>query len=170
MKTASRIVLSLLLVGLVLIASVSSAQANKRVYKALLASTNELHPVVDSTAKGSAVLTIQPDGSVRFLISVRGLSSDPVGGHFHGPATASENAPVIGTICGSGPNWGFYSTCTRNADGLLILEGVIDGGVLYRWGLTGRQFMEWLDGGLLYINFHTTLNPLGETRGQILPR
>jgi len=170
MKVFGRVMLSVLLAGLVLSFSFSSVQANKRVFKASISFANELGTVVGSSAKGTGSFSSNPDGSIYFLISVRGLTSAPGGAHIHGPADATQNAPVLGTLCGAGPNPGIYATCTLDSSGVLVLEGTINGSVLQSWGVSGADFFNWLDSGLLYVNFHTALNPAGEARGQILPR
>lgn len=170
MKALYRIVVSLLMVGLVLSVSFSSVQASKRVFKANLSTANELHTVVGSNARGSALISTDIDGTSRFSMSVRGLSGPITGAHIHGPATESQNAPVLGTICGAGPNPGFIASCDLDSSGNLVVEGTIDGGVLQAWGIRGVDFLNMLQSGQLYVNVHTQLNPAGETRGQLIER
>jgi hypothetical protein len=165
MKVISRIMLSLLLVAFLFSVSASPVSAGKRIYKATLTTSAELHEVVGSSARGSAILGFNLDGSLRIQMSVRGLTSVPSGAHIHGPATTEENAGVLVTLCGN-PTPGVVATCTLNDEGLLVIEGNIPGYLLR--GVTAAQFMSWLDAGMLYINVHTTLNPAGEVRGQII--
>lgn len=160
---------SLFVLLLVLFAFHGTALANKQVYKAQLRSDNELHEVVGANATGSFVMGTNQDGTFRFVMSVRGLSGAPVGAHIHGPATTAENGPVVVTLCG-GPAPSAVGACTFDSStGSMTIEGTITGAHLQP-GVTGGQFISWLRDGLLYINVHTSLNPAGETRGQLLPQ
>lgn len=170
MKGLYRVIVSLLVVGLVLSVSFSSVQAAKKVFRASLSTANELHTVVGSNARGSSTVATDIDGTMRFTLFVRGLSGPVTGAHIHGPATESQNAPVLGTLCGSGPNPGLVASCALDSSGNLLIEGTIDGSVLQAWGISGSDFSNHLEDGLLYVNVHTQLNPAGETRGQLIQR
>lgn len=161
--------LFILVLTAILLAVPMAALARKHVWKARLTTGAELHQVVDSNATGSAVFTTNPDGSLRFMLFVRGLSGPAVGAHIHAPATTAENAPVVLTLCGN-PAPAAAGACTMDADGNLYVEGNIDSSLLAAWGLPGGQLFAWLNDGMAYVNVHTALNPAGEVRGQIGPQ
>lgn len=163
MVKKNRLFVFFMLIVLVL-ALPATALANKRIYKAALSTGAELHTVVGSTARGSAVFGTNQDGSVRFSVSVYNLTGTPTGAHIHAPATTSENAGVVVTLCGSGPGTAVVATCSM-VNGVFIVEGTIRGSHLN--GISGADFFSYLDDGLAYINVHTSLNPVGEARGQI---
>lgn len=140
--------------------------ANKQAFKARLTTDAELHEVVDSSASGNGSFVVAPDG-VRFYVAVRNLSGPVTGAHIHGPATESENAPVVATLCG-GPAPAAVASCVVDSDGTLIIEGYVTASLLQ--GMTAPAFIDNLNNGLLYVNVHTQLNPAGEVRGQIYPR
>jgi hypothetical protein len=150
----------------ILLALPLTAFARKQTFKARLTTGAELHEVVGSNATGSLVL-MRHAGGLEFQMSVRGLSGTPTGAHLHAPATESENAGVILTLCGN-PTPGVVATCTLDENGLLIISGSIPSTLLR--GVTAAQFFSWLESGLVYVNVHTALNPAGETRGQLYPQ
>ena len=163
-KTQRSLLVTLILALLVVLPT--TALANKRLYQARLSYSNELHTVVGSLAAGSATLGNNPDGSLRFMVQVRNLSGNPGAAHIHGPADATQNAGVLITLCGGSP-----SACPPlDANNNWYLEGNITPSQLAQAGLTGATFMSYLEGGLLYVNVHTALNPAGEARGNFYPR
>jgi hypothetical protein len=167
MKRQSRIVIILVLLAL-LVAIPASALASKQVWKARLTTESELHQVVGSSAVGSALFTTNLDGSISFTLFVRGLSGPATGAHIHGPADASQNGPVILSLCGN-PAPAAVTECTTE-DGTLSIEGAITSNLMAAWGLRARDLIEWMNTSMVYVNVHTALNPAGEVRGQIAPR
>lgn len=168
MSTKRQKISLFLMVALLLIAiPTSTVLANKQAWKAQISSTNELHEVVDSMARGTGNFGTNPDGSVHFLISVRGLSDVPSGAHLHAAADVNNNAAVVVTLCGSGPGTSVLSTCAYD-NGVMVIEGDIMGYHLN--GMTAGTFFANLRDGLVYFNVHTALNPAGEARGQLIRR
>ncbi len=159
--------LYILIALLVIAIPTSTVLANKQAWKAAISSTNEVHDVVDSTARGTGNFGTNPDGSLHFLVSVRGLSGEPSGAHLHAPADSSSNAAVVVTLCGGGPGMAVLSTCSYD-NGVMVIEGDIMGYHLN--GMTAGAFFTNLRDGLVYFNVHTALNPAGEARGQLVPR
>lgn len=154
------------LVVAILLALPATALANKKLYKARLSTANEVHTVVGSSATGSMVLTVRPEG-IDFMLSIRGLSGPATGIHLHGPAAEGANAGVIVTLCGAGPGTPVSGACpAEDANGFVILTGHIGGQNLV--GIGPGALQDMLDGGLVYVNAHTDLNPAGETRGQLI--
>jgi hypothetical protein len=162
----------LFLVGIVILLAALpvTVLASKQIFQASLTTGAELHDVVDSTARGSFTLGFNPDGSMRFLMNVRNLSGAPSGAHIHGPAAEDQNAGVLISLCGA-PAPSAAGDCVFDSDtSTLTVSGNITPSLLQQWGVTGGQFVSYLNDGLLYVNVHTALNPSGEVRGQIYPR
>lgn len=163
-----RFIFFLLVALLVVAIPTTTVLANKQAWKAAISSTNELHEVVDSAAKGTGNFGTNPDGSVHFLISVRGLSGTPTGAHLHAAADTSSDAGVVVTLCGSGPGVSVLGSTCPVVDGVMTLEGDIQGFNLN--GISGGAFFADLRDSMVYFNVHTALNPSGEARGQLVPR
>lgn len=153
------------LLALVLFALPVSVFANKQLYKARLTTDAELHTVVGSDASGSFILVRRP-ASLDFMGQIRGLTSAPSGVHLHAAADETQNAPVRVTLCGN-PAPAVFPTCDLDANGNLIFSGSIPS--TYIQGMTNAEFFNALENGLVYVNAHTSLNPAGETRGQLHP-
>jgi hypothetical protein len=158
MKSIKRLWI-ILFVLILVVALPMTVLASKQIFQASLTTGAELHEVVGSSARGSFSLGHNPDGTMRFFLNVRNLSGDATGAHIHGPATEAENAPVLITLCTGG-------ACVTDS-GTLQVSADITPFVLQQAGLTGAQFLSYLNDGLLYVNVHTSLNPAGEVRGQI---
>ena len=108
-----------------------------------LSGANEV-PAVSSTATGKVDTTYNKDtGTLVWTITYSGLSGAATGGHFHGPAMAGANAPVVVPLKGS-------------------LASPISGSMV----LTSAQADDLL-AGKWYVNLHTAANPGGEIRGQV---
>ncbi len=168
MSTKKQRIIFFLLVALLVVAlPTTTVLANKQAWKAAISSANEVHTVVDSTARGTGNFGTNPDGSLHFLVSVRGLSGEPSGAHLHAPADSSSNAAIVVTLCGGGPGMSVLGTCTFDS-GVMTIEGDIMGYHLN--GMTAGAFFANLRDGLVYFNVHTALNPAGEARGQLIPR
>ena len=166
MSRISRLVILVSLVVLVF-ALPATALAYKQIFYARLTTGAELHQVVGSSAAGNATVITGPDAT-RFGITIRNLSGPPSGVHIHAPATPIQNAPVLITLCGAPPP-AAIATCSYDS-GTLSIQGEITSSLLAQSGVTGAQFMQYLNDGLAYINVHTALNPAGEVRGQIVPQ
>jgi CHRD domain-containing protein len=148
MHRLRHVIHSALITGLVAFAASTSAQrdtsTNTAALTARLSGASEVPPT-PSNAKGDLQATL--DKSTRILtwtLTVSGLSGPPTAAHFHGPAAAGENAGVAAPI-----------TVTGQAT---------DNGVIT---LTSAQ-MDDLLAGRWYVNVHTTANPNGEIRGQMM--
>lgn len=109
-------------------------------------------PSVSTTSKGMAAITLGSVGSVglAYNVTVNGLSGPIIGAHFH-YGGIGETGPVVYDIASNFNNnsaLGVWRSTGLNAlnDSLIVAL------------LTGK----------LYINVHTSANPNGEIRGQVL--
>lgn len=106
-------------------------------------------PLVNS-ATGFGLLSL--DGNtLKFALHYSGLSGNATAAHIHGAAPASANAGVMIDLAPY--NGGAYGS-----------NGVLSGIII----LTDAQKANIL-AGRTYVNFHTSANPGGEMRGQIVP-
>jgi len=120
------------------------ATADIVTFTATLSGANEVPPNF-STAVGTAILTVDSDGSltgIPLFIEFSGLSSAQTGAHVHN-AGAGANGPVIHGLPLGSP-----------------LDTTLD--------LAGIAEVAALEGGNLYVNIHTAEFPGGEIRGQLL--
>jgi len=111
-------------------------------YKADLTSASEVPPN-DSGAKGTIEATYDSDaGTLSWSGSYSGLTGPAIAAHFHGPAAAGANAPVLVPVDASKSP--FEGSAKISAD---VAKDFADGNV--------------------YFNIHTALHKGGETRGQM---
>lgn len=166
MFSKKRLMVIAIVMALVLALPVT-ALANKKFWTAKLSTGAELHDVVGSRAFGSGAFASAVDGSkINFSVTVVNLSGAPSAAHIHGPASTSENAPVMITLCGPAPS--ALATCTFDADtNTMSISGTITSQLLFQAGVSAQDFISTLDDGLAYVNVHTALNPAGEVRGQL---
>jgi CHRD domain len=117
-------------------------------FKAALAGSSEV-PAVTTAGTGSATVTLnETTKQITVSGAYSGLSSVVASpfAHIHGPAAAGTNASVIFTLT--------YDLAT---------SGKLGG----TFTLTDAQITD-LKAGLYYVNIHTTNNPSGEIRGQLI--
>jgi hypothetical protein len=111
-------------------------------YKADLTSADEVPPN-DTGAKGTIEATYDSDaGTLTWSGSYSGLSGPAIAAHFHGPAKAGVNAPVLVPVDASKSP--FDGSAKISAD-------------------VAKDFAD----GTVYFNIHTAKNKGGETRGQL---
>ena len=111
-------------------------------YKADLTSADEVPPN-DTGAKGTIEATYDSDaGTLTWSGSYSGLSGPAIAAHFHGPAKAGVNAPVLVPVDASKSP--FDGSAKISAD-------------------VAKDFAD----GMIYFNIHTAKNKGGETRGQM---
>lgn len=134
------VAVALVLVFVGLAVSISAAAPGQKDFLAVLNAGQE-NPPVNTNAFGVAYFTL--DGNTLcYSISYKGLQSNEVAAHIHGPAKAGENAGVlIGFPEGDSPKNNCFEidNATRKA----------------------------VKSGRAYVNVHTAGNPGGEIRGQI---
>jgi len=122
------------------------ASASVELYQATLSGAAE-NPPVTTGASGRALLSLEGDRLI-YIVYYTGLSAPATAAHVHGPADPKTNAGVIFALT---PVQGFGTS------GLLFGSQT----------LTAEQ-KGGLAAGVGYINIHTSTNPGGELRGQIV--
>lgn len=158
-----------MLVVVLALAVPTTVMANKKIYRANLSADNELHEVIDSTARGTGVFNSNPDGSIHFQIQIRNLSGPVTAMHLHAPATEDGTASPVVTLCG-GPAPAVLGSCPPlDSSNSLLVSGSFNTSY-FQPGVTGAQMQNWLESSLVYVNAHTALNPAGEARGQLIPQ
>jgi hypothetical protein len=122
-----------------------AAQAATVTFKADLKASTEVPPK-DSAGKGMLTATLDTDtNEFKYHIEFSGLTGPAVAAHFHGPAAAGANAKPQVPIK--------VSPITSPIDGTATL--------------TPEQAKDLMD-GKWYFNIHTSANPGGEIRGQVM--
>jgi hypothetical protein len=112
--------------------------------KADLKGSNEVPPN-NSSATGSMTGTFDPASKkLTYTVNYSGLTGNPTGAHFHGPADPDKNAGVAVPIQGN--------------LGVSPIRGEAT--------LTDAQAAD-MQGGKWYVNLHTAAHPGGEIRGQV---
>lgn len=136
--------------------------------------------------KGLFILDNKTD-KLYYIISYKGLSGNPIMAHFH-EGTRNMDGPIVQSICGMprpnspakidkalGYSPAFDTSsryCEKGTNNVITGVYPIVGNThvsMYGKALTKRRELHALKNGLLYVNFHTCLNVLGEARGQIKP-
>jgi hypothetical protein len=147
-----------------------AAPAPTRVFVALatLSGAEEVPPVTDTHATGTAVYRLSPDGTaLHYTLVAAQLTSTPTAAHIHAPAPRGMNAGVVAFLFPPNP----HSSCSSASAVLLRCEGVILASDL-RGPLANQPLSALITQmamGLSYTNVHTLRHPDGEIRGQNEP-
>lgn len=128
---------------------VGKTTKNVQQYRALLSGAAERPNPVNSPATG--ISSISVDGNkISYVVVYGGLSANATAAHIHGPAAASAAAGVL--------------------LGLTPLTPFGTSGVLAGLGTDINDATKTaIATGNAYVNIHTSTNPGGEIRGQLLP-
>lgn len=127
-------------------------------FAATLNAANELRtPPVNSTATGTALIILSGD-TLTYTVNAGGLTSRVVASHIHVgiPATVSGN--VVN---------GFQTNAVTTgtvASGSILLSTL----VVSSTQISGDSLRTLLNTGNAYVNVHTSTNPAGEIRGQLV--
>ncbi|HZC55203.1 MAG TPA: CHRD domain-containing protein [Xanthobacteraceae bacterium] len=133
--------------GAVLLASATPSRAATINFKAAMSGATEVPPN-QTTGTGTVTATFDPaTKELTWTGSFSGLTGPANAAHFHGPAEPGKNAGVAIWISEKGKP----------------LESPFKGSAT----LTDAQATD-LQAGLMYANVHTTTNPGGELRGQLV--
>jgi hypothetical protein len=111
-------------------------------------------PVTGSTGTGTATVSFTGSGGITYNVSANSLTSTATMAHIHGPADASAAAQIIAplTISATGTGMTATGTITTTAVSTISLDSL----------------KALLRNGKAYVNVHTTTNPNGEVRGQLV--
>lgn len=121
-----------------------AAHAATLTLKADLKASSEV-PAKDSSGQGTLTATLDSEShELKYHVEFSGLTGPVVAAHFHGPAAEGVNAK---------PQVPVKAPFTSPLDGTVTL--------------TTEQEKDLLD-GKWYFNLHTTANPRGEIRGQVV--
>jgi Cu/Zn superoxide dismutase len=146
------------LLALLSIQSASSAHA------IALSGQNEV-PAIDSTVTGTATIDLLEDGTIKYNVTL--VNPDGVlllgaaGAHIHCGASG-ENGPVVAFL--AQPVDGGLLTSPLGRSGVLDDSSIVDD----TCGATIAMLYASIKAGGTYINVHSTENPTGEVRGQIV--
>ncbi len=122
----------------------ATTQGQTMVFNTTMAGSQESPP---TTSKGTGTVTARLDPTTHrltYTATWSGFASPVIAAHFHGPATAGQNAPIVVPIDGANP------------------KSPVTGSVT----LTAEQ-QQQLTSGQWYANVHTKNNPKGAIRGQM---
>jgi hypothetical protein len=123
--------------------AIPAAQAETITLKADLKGANEVPPNT-SPASGKAVATLDTDSKLlSYSVTFADLTGPALGAHFHGPTDSGKNAGIVLP----------FKTVQSPIEGTATL--------------TENQAADLL-AGKWYANIHTSANPGGELRGQMM--
>lgn len=147
--------------ALALLVGTASAEAQNVNFTALLSGANET-PGIASGAGGTATVTLNTaTRTVTYKVDVYNMPSGTTAAHFHagGPGVAG---PVVVnfTVQTSISNDFSISGSATSADLVTRAEQGIRS-----WD----DFLQALTLGQIYVNVHSSVNPGGEIRGQVVP-
>ncbi len=127
------------------LASGASAQAATMIFNAAMSGTSEVPPKT-TQGKGDATAVLDTaTKELQYTVTFSGLTGPATMAHIHGPAAPGANAGVVVPL-GNNPTSPIKGSAT----------------------LTDQQVAD-LEAGKYYVNVHTSANPGGEIRGQLMP-
>lgn len=149
--------LAILVAILALIAMPSAAAAvdpTQPAYGGPLTGAQEV-PAVATAATGQGTVAISANGStITYVVSYSGLSGTANAAHIHTGAAGVAGGVILPLAVGPSPMTGTLTAADFTASGSVT---------------TFAQAVAAIQAGTTYFNIHTTANPGGEIRGQILP-
>lgn len=148
--------LALIVAALALVAAPSTAFAvdpTQPAYGGPLTGAQEV-PAVATSATGQGTAVISADGStVTYIVTYGGLSGTVNAAHIHTGAAGVAGGVILPLVPGPSPMTGTLTAANFVASGAVT---------------TFAQAVAAIRAGTTYFNLHTTANPGGEIRGQIL--
>lgn len=112
------------------------------------------NPPVATAATGQGTAVISADGStITYIVTYSGLSGTVNAAHIHTGATGSNGGVILPLTAGPSPMVGTLTSANFSASGSIT---------------SFPQAVAAIRAGTTYFNLHTTANPSGEIRGQIL--
>lgn len=153
-------VLTLAMAGVFALLVSTQAQAQTMNFTAALSGGNEV-PGVSTGSAGSATVSVnQATGVVTYRIDVYNMPVGTTAAHFHVGAPGVSGPVVVNFTVLSNISNDFAIAGTASATDLVTRapQGINS------WD----DFLQALQLGNIYINVHSTANPGGEIRGQVL--
>jgi len=167
-KHALTLATALLGIGMLAACGGSKTTApNTVTYKANLSGANERPNATTSTGTGTWIGTLNTQTNVlTYTLNYTGLSTNSTASHIHAQSDATTNANVVLNFQSfAGATTAFTPGSTSgSAAGTINLSG----GTVTGFTITGDSLKKAMDAGMAYVNVHTTANPGGEIRGQIV--
>jgi hypothetical protein len=147
--------------ALVMVAGVASAEAQTVEFTALLSGGNEVPGVVSGSGGTATVSLNTATKAVTYRIDVYNMPSGTTQAHFHVGAPGVAGPVVVNFSVVTNISNDFAITGTATASDLVprVAQGIGS------W----EDFVQALMLGQVYANVHSTVNPGGEIRGQVLP-
>jgi hypothetical protein len=129
-------------------------------FEAQMSGADEV-PAVNTLATGSATISIQ-GAQIVYQVDVQNIE-DVLFSHIH-IAPEGENGPVRLNLCGTDDTPG----CSTIGTGTLVSDS--NGVTFGTPPITFDSLVSAIRAGNAYVNVHTTDNPGGEIRGQLVPQ
>lgn len=139
-------------------------------YSANLSAASEIPaPTGSPTATGTATLSLTAGKVLTVSVTVVGnLTSGVNGAHVHGPAATSATAgiildfvPSMTTVINAGTRTGTVVSTSFDLNTLVV-------GSTSVLRVSADSLIAFMNTGRAYVNVHTTTNPAGEIRGQVV--
>jgi hypothetical protein len=147
--------------ALALLVGAASAEAQNLNFTALLSGSNET-PGIASGAGGTATITLNTaTRTVTYRVDVYNLPSGATAAHFHAAGPGVSGPVVVNFTVQMNISNDFSISGTASAADLVPRA---DQGIR-SWD----DFIQALTLGQIYVNVHSSVNPGGEVRGQVLP-
>ena len=153
-------VITLAMAGVFALMISTQAQAQVINLTAALSGGNEVPGVVTGAAGTATVSLNQATGVVTYRIEVYNMPVGTTAGHFHVGAAGVSGPVVVGVTVATNISNDYAITGTASATDLTqrAAQGINS------W----EDFLQALVLGNIYINVHSTANPGGELRGQVV--
>jgi CHRD domain len=146
---------------LALLVGTASAEAQNLNFTALLSGANET-PGIASGAGGTATITLNTaTRAVTYRIDVYNMPSGTTAAHFHTGGPGVAGPVVVNFTVQTNVSNDFSISGTATASDLVSRQAQGIGS----W----EDFVQALTLGQIYVNVHSTVNPGGEVRGQVVP-
>ena len=147
--------------ALALLAGTASAEAQVMNFTALLSGANET-PGIASGAGGTAAVTLNTaTRTVTYRVDVYNMPSGTTAAHFHAGGPGVAGPVVVNFTVQANISNDFSISGTATAADLVARQPQGIGS----WD----DFIQALTLGQIYVNVHSSVNPGGEIRGQVVP-
>lgn len=144
-----------------MLAGSASAEAQSLNFTALLSGSNEV-PGIASGSGGTATVSLNAaTRTVTYRVDVYNMPSGTTAAHFHAGGPGVSGPVVVNFTVQTNVSNDFSISGTATAADLVPRQAQGIGS----WD----DFVQALTLGQIYVNVHSTVNPGGEIRGQVVP-